>query len=150
MAILSAIASRNGSSLLNILHPLAKEVSESSSSVQISALIDSYGSPSDTAFIASNLVAEGFTTIKIKVIIPPNLKHFLIFASIHCFNSNVSPSQVARREDPDEDIAAIQEVRRTVGKDIILRVDANRKWSYDAAVKFANGVKDCGLQYIEV
>lgn len=58
--------------------------------------------------------------------------------------------QVARREDPSEDIAAIQEVRRKVGENIILRVDANRKWTYVAAVKFARGVKDCCLQYIEV
>lgn len=83
MAILSAIASRNGSSLLNILHPSAKEVSGSSSSVQISALIDSYGSPMDTAFVASNLVAEGFTTIKIKVIISPNIEHFLTSYSMY-------------------------------------------------------------------
>lgn len=59
-------------------------------------------------------------------------------------------SQVARREDPDEDIAAIKEVRRKVGENIVLRVDANRKWTYDAAVKFAHGVKECCLQYIEV
>lgn len=57
---------------------------------------------------------------------------------------------MARKEDPDEDIAAIQEVRKKVGKHIVLRVDANRKWTYDAAVKFAHGVKECCLQYIEV
>ncbi|XP_047960192.1 protein PHYLLO, chloroplastic isoform X1 [Salvia hispanica] len=122
MAILSAIASRHGCSILDVLHPSAGELSKRSSPVQICALIDSYGSPMDTAFIASTLVAEGFTTIKIKV---------------------------ARREDPDEDIAAIKEVRRKVGENIVLRVDANRKWTYDAAVKFAHGVKECCLQYIE-
>lgn len=57
---------------------------------------------------------------------------------------------MARRADPDEDIAAIQAVRRKVGKHIVLRADANRKWTYDAAVKFASSVKDCCLQYIEV
>ncbi|KAK6114749.1 hypothetical protein DH2020_007018 [Rehmannia glutinosa] len=97
-------------------------VKMSSSAVQICALIDSYGSPMDTALIASNLVAEGFTAIKIKV---------------------------ARRADPDEDIATIQEVRRKVGQHIVLRADANRKWTYDEAVKFARSVKDCCLQYIE-
>ncbi|KAL8518400.1 hypothetical protein ACS0TY_009692 [Phlomoides rotata] len=122
MAILSAIASRHDISVLDILRPSREELSKSSSAVQICALIDSYGSPEDTAFIASTLVAEGFTAIKIKV---------------------------ARRTDPDEDIAAIQEVRRKVGKHIVLRADANRKWTYDAAVKFASSVKDCFLQYIE-
>ncbi|KAK4479847.1 hypothetical protein RD792_015390 [Penstemon davidsonii] len=122
MAILSAIASRHGTSLLNILRPGREELSVSSSAVQICALIDSYGSPTETALIASNLVAEGFTAIKIKV---------------------------ARRGDPDEDIAVIKEVRKKVGQDIVLRVDANRKWTYDESTKFAFSVKDCCLQYIE-
>ncbi|KAG6426170.1 hypothetical protein SASPL_110388 [Salvia splendens] len=69
--------------------------------------------------------------------------------SVTRFPSFVHSSQVARREDPDEDIAAIKEVRRKVGENIVLRVDANRKWTYDAAVKFAHGVKECCLQYIE-
>ncbi|EPS63201.1 hypothetical protein M569_11585, partial [Genlisea aurea] len=57
--------------------------------------------------------------------------------------------QVARGMDPDEDIAVIQEVRKEVGERIVLRVDANRKWRYSEAVKFACGVQDCNLQYIE-
>lgn len=72
MALLSALASRHGSTLLDIIHPSRDESSKSSSAVQICALIDSYGSPMDTAFIASNLVSEGFTTIKIKVYLSPN------------------------------------------------------------------------------
>ncbi|PIN25904.1 Isochorismate synthase [Handroanthus impetiginosus] len=121
MALLSAIASRHGSSVLDILHPEPEELSNKSSPVQICALIDSYGSPADTAFIASTLVGEGFTAIKIKV----------------------------ARANLDEDIAVIQEVRRKVGPYIVLRADANRKWTYDEAVKFASSVKDCNLQYIE-
>ncbi|KAL8035297.1 hypothetical protein ABFS82_12G085600 [Erythranthe guttata] len=122
MAILSAIASTHGTTLLDIIHPQKDEISKNSSPVQICALIDSYGTPMDTAFVASNLVAEGFTAIKIKV---------------------------ARRSEPDEDIAAIKEVRKKVGPHIVLRADANRKWTYDQAVKFAHSVKDCCLQYIE-
>ncbi|KAL0380681.1 UNVERIFIED_CONTAM: protein PHYLLO, chloroplastic [Sesamum angustifolium] len=56
---------------------------------------------------------------------------------------------VARRADPTEDIAVIQEVRKKVGQHIVLRADANRKWTYDDAIRFASGVKDCSLQYIE-
>ncbi|KAK4410396.1 protein PHYLLO, chloroplastic [Sesamum angolense] len=57
--------------------------------------------------------------------------------------------RVARRADPTEDIAVIQEVRKKVGQHIVLRADANRKWTYDDAIRFASGVKDCSLQYIE-
>ncbi|XWS69567.1 hypothetical protein CRYUN_Cryun04dG0190100 [Craigia yunnanensis] len=125
MAILNAIAVSQGSSLLNILHPLGEKEEENSerlSSVRICALIDSSGTPEEVARIAIDLVEEGFTAIKIKV---------------------------ARRADPVEDAAVIQEVRKNVGCHIELRVDANRNWTYEQAIQFGFLVKDCNLQYIE-
>ncbi|CAL5421440.1 unnamed protein product [Camellia sinensis] len=125
MAILNAIAAREGSSLLNILHretATQEELSERSSTVQICALLDSNGTPKDVADIAAALVGEGFTAIKLKV---------------------------ARRPDPIEDAMVIQEVRKKVGHQINLRADANRKWTYEEAVLFGSSVMNCGLQYIE-
>ncbi|XP_021292917.1 protein PHYLLO, chloroplastic isoform X1 [Herrania umbratica] len=125
MAILNAIAVSQGMSLLNILHPQrAKEgeKSERLSSVRICGLINSSGTPEEVACIANALVEEGFTAIKIKV---------------------------ARRADPVEDAAVIQEVRKKVGCHIELRVDANRNWTYEEAIQFGCLVKDCNLQYIE-
>ncbi|CAL5419038.1 unnamed protein product [Camellia sinensis] len=61
MAILNAIAAREGSSLLNILHretATQEELSERSSTVQICALLDSNGTPKDVADIAAALVGE--------------------------------------------------------------------------------------------
>lgn len=83
MAILSAIASRHGSTVLDILRPSSEELSKSSSAVQICALIDSYGSPEDTAFVASTLVSEGFTAIKIKVTV------FANYTFLKCSVSNI-------------------------------------------------------------
>ncbi|MBA0556334.1 hypothetical protein Golob_026444 [Gossypium lobatum] len=57
--------------------------------------------------------------------------------------------KVARRADPVEDAAVIQEVRKKVGCHIDLRVDANRNWTYEQAIKFGFLVKDYNLQYIE-
>lgn len=48
------------------------------------------------------------------------------------------------------DAAVVQEVRKKLGNQIELRVDANRNWSYEEAILFSSLVKDCGLQYIEV
>lgn len=76
MALLSAIAARGGCNLLDVLRPKREEFSRGPSDVPICALIDSYGSPADTAFVASALVEEGFTTIKIKVTI---LHHKLLY-----------------------------------------------------------------------
>ncbi|KAL3512857.1 hypothetical protein ACH5RR_025574, partial [Cinchona calisaya] len=122
MAILNAIAASKGSSLLGILYPQTEELGRKVSDVKICGLIDSIGGPMEMASAASALVEEGFTAIKIKV---------------------------GRRANPMEDAKVIQEVRRKVGNQIELRVDANRSWTFAEAVEFANLVKNFDLQYIE-
>ncbi|CAI0431017.1 unnamed protein product [Linum tenue] len=124
MAILNAMAARTGLSLLDILQPhkATEEMHGMSKHVNLCALIDSNGTPHEVANIAASLVAEGFTAIKLKV---------------------------ARRENPFKDAAVLQEVRKAVGKQIQLRVDANRKWTFEEAILFGSLVKDCDLQYIE-
>ncbi|CAK7326442.1 unnamed protein product [Dovyalis caffra] len=123
MAVLNAIAVSQGSSFLSILQPcmINEEIYERSC-VKICALIDSDGTPAEVAYIASSLVEEGFTAIKLKV---------------------------ARRADPIQDAAVICKVRKEVGPCVELRVDANRKWTYEEAIQFGFLVKDCDLQYIE-
>ncbi|XP_075659886.1 protein PHYLLO, chloroplastic isoform X2 [Castanea sativa] len=124
MGILNAIAARQGSSLLNTLQPQIDEGDKSgrSSKVKICALLDSNGTPLEVACAATGLVEEGFTAIKLKV---------------------------ARRGGPIHDAAVIQEVRKMVGCQIELRVDANRNWTFEEAIEFGSFVKDCNLQYIE-
>lgn len=122
MAVLTAIAARESSTLLKILYPKVEESPRNRLGVPICALIDSGGSPNDIANVATSLVEEGFTAIKIKV---------------------------ARGTNPIDDVAVIQEVRRRVGYQVALRVDANRNWTTDEAIKFARLVKDYDLQYIE-
>ncbi|XP_020225950.1 protein PHYLLO, chloroplastic isoform X3 [Cajanus cajan] len=124
MAILNAIADAKGSNMLNILHPPINENNkcERSLNVQICALIDSNGSPTEVANVAATLIEEGFSAIKLKV---------------------------ARGGDPMHDAAIIQEVRKKVGCQINIRADANRGWTYEEAMKFSSLVMDCNLQYIE-
>jgi len=68
MAVLNAIAVSQGSSFISMLQPwmINEEIYEKSS-VKICALIDSNGTPTEVAYIASSLVEEGFTAIKLKV-----------------------------------------------------------------------------------
>lgn len=69
MAILNAIATRQGSNLLGILlGQKGGDVSQSSSTVQICALVDSNGTPTEVADSIATLVEEGFTAVKIKVL----------------------------------------------------------------------------------
>ncbi|XP_071735709.1 protein PHYLLO, chloroplastic isoform X2 [Rutidosis leptorrhynchoides] len=124
MAILNASAAAVGSTMLNMLNlSVPKEESaQTSLKVRICALIDCDGTPAQVAYLASTLVEEGFTAIKLKV---------------------------ARRANPIEDAEVIQEIRRKVGFQIQLRADANRKWSFNEALQFGSNVKGCALQYIE-
>ncbi|KAJ0986775.1 hypothetical protein J5N97_005131 [Dioscorea zingiberensis] len=138
MAILNALAARHGCSLSDVLsgyrnpslgnHELVRSelvgdvIVKKSPRVQISALVDCKGTPKEVAHVVSQLVKEGFNTIKLKV---------------------------ARRASPIEDAIVIQEIRQVVGYQIHIRADANRIWSYKKALQFASLVKDLGLQYIE-
>ncbi|XP_048134972.1 protein PHYLLO, chloroplastic isoform X2 [Rhodamnia argentea] len=61
----------------------------------------------------------------------------------------VGLGEVARQADPIQDAIIIQEVRKKVGYKIQLRADANRKWTYEEAIRFSSSVKNCDLQYIE-
>lgn len=68
MALLNAMAVRNDSSLLGILHYQKEENgSAQPHSVQICALLDSEGTPLEVAYVARKLVEEGFSAIKLKV-----------------------------------------------------------------------------------
>ncbi|KAL5987497.1 hypothetical protein ACLOJK_035245 [Asimina triloba] len=132
MAILNALATRLGLSLSGVIlgngtsstvaQSIGDEISKRSSGVQICALVDSSGTPKEIALVVAQLVDEGFTTIKLKV---------------------------ARRASPVEDANVIHEIRAKVGYKIKLRVDANRKWTYEQAVLFGSYAKCYNLEYIE-
>ncbi|KAJ4798965.1 2-succinyl-5-enolpyruvyl-6-hydroxy-3-cyclohexene-1-carboxylate synthase [Rhynchospora pubera] len=128
MAILNALAAHCKSNLSDLLLginnrlELRKCVSKNEQRIEICALVDCEGSPSEVAHIVSELVQEGYSTVKLKV---------------------------ARRRTPIEDAMVIQKIRETVGYSINIRVDANRRWSYAEAMQFASAVKEYKLQYIE-
>ncbi|NTW49145.1 MAG: o-succinylbenzoate synthase [Chlorobiales bacterium] len=48
-----------------------------------------------------------------------------------------------------EEIEIVKIVRNLLGKDVILRLDANRSWSFEQAVEFGLAVADCNIEYIE-
>jgi O-succinylbenzoate synthase len=74
---------------------------------------------------AEEAVRNGYTTLKIKV----------------------------GRMTPEEDIATVracrQAVGQAVGKDITLRLDANRSWSLETALRVGEALRDCSIAYIE-
>ena len=51
--------------------------------------------------------------------------------------------------DPRADIERIRRVRREIGEDIVLMLDANNCWDAATAVQFANNVKDCNIKFFE-
>lgn len=131
MAFLNLLASQRkcrSSEILTGFNPLLGDQSlveynqNSSTRIQICALLDSYGTPMEVALAVAKLVDEGFTTVKLKV---------------------------GRRETPAEDAAVIEKIREVVGYKINIRADANRKWTYEQAIEFGSRVKSFSLQYIE-
>ncbi len=49
----------------------------------------------------------------------------------------------------EDDIRRVVAVRRAIGNNVSLRIDANRAWSLDEAVEFARQTADCRIEYIE-
>ncbi|XP_025816542.1 protein PHYLLO, chloroplastic isoform X5 [Panicum hallii] len=124
MAILNLLASQRKCGLSKFLagsDPLVRD-QNSYAGIEICALVDCNGTPMEVALAVAKLVAEGFTTVKLKV---------------------------GRRESPIEDAAVLHKIREVVGYKINIRVDANQKWTYEQAVEFGSRAKSLQLEYIE-
>lgn len=76
--------------------------------------------PARAAERAKELVAMGFTTIKVKV-----------------------------GPDPAEDVARVRAVRAAIGPDLALTIDANCGWDAETAVRCVNELADCDLSLVE-
>lgn len=48
-----------------------------------------------------------------------------------------------------QDVELVHEVRRALGPEMELRLDANRAWNILEAIEFGKAVRDCGIAYIE-
>jgi len=53
------------------------------------------------------------------------------------------------RSSIDDEIRLVHEVRKRIGDNIALRLDANRVWDVDDALTFLREVCDCNIDYIE-
>ncbi|SFC27321.1 L-alanine-DL-glutamate epimerase [Parapedobacter composti] len=50
---------------------------------------------------------------------------------------------------PESDVARIKAIRDAVGSDLLIRIDANQGWDYDAAVAALRGLEPFGIQFCE-
>ena len=50
---------------------------------------------------------------------------------------------------PDDDIALVRKIRRLLGDNIAIRLDANRRWSFDTALRVLGGLRGCRIDYVE-
>jgi O-succinylbenzoate synthase len=53
------------------------------------------------------------------------------------------------RAPVEADIEQVRRVRRALGPEVSLRLDANRAWSATQALAFGEGVRGCGVEYLE-
>lgn len=110
-ALLSAVTQHQGLSMAQLLCGAALQggAAPLSPAVAVNGLLDCQGTPAEAAAEAAALLRrQPFAALKIKV---------------------------GRRADPAEDAAAVLAIRQAVGPGIILRADANRRWSLAQAVQ---------------
>jgi o-succinylbenzoate synthase len=65
--------------------------------------------------------------------------------SIKAVNDGFTILKIKVGKEGEKDIERIDEIRKAIGKDIILRVDANQGWSSKQAVKIINAFEDKNL-----
>lgn len=53
------------------------------------------------------------------------------------------------RQEIDKDIELVRLVREHLSTEVTLRLDANRHWTFDQAIRFAEGIAGCDIEYIE-
>lgn len=82
--------------------------------------IGNQDTPDITASLAKDLVAQGFTAIKLKT----GRSHFI-------------------------DVEHIRAVREAVGNDIALRIDCNQGWDYPSAVANIRRIEPYNIEYVE-
>ena len=93
---------------------------ESSKSVNVNGVIG-FSPLNEIETVTKGLIGKGYKTLKIK----------------------------AGRENFDDDLKAIEEVRNTVGKDIKIRIDVNGKWNFDSAKKNLKKLEKYDIEYCE-
>ncbi|KYP14530.1 mandelate racemase/muconate lactonizing enzyme family protein [Flavihumibacter sp. CACIAM 22H1] len=52
-------------------------------------------------------------------------------------------------KEPATDIARVKAIREAVGKEILLRIDANQGWEFDGAVQALTAMKELDIQFCE-
>lgn len=92
---------------------------ESRDAVSINALLDWDTGANENEL--RRVVERGYTTVKVKV----------------------------GRRSVEEDARRVHEICAALPDDVMLRLDANRSWDMPQALKFADDVRDCPIEYIE-
>lgn len=80
-----------------------------------------FGAAEDVLEGASRMREDGYSAVKLKV----------------------------GKRSVEEDIELVHALRGALGEDIRLRLDANRAWSFEKAVRFGQGIVEVGIEYVE-
>lgn len=64
-------------------------------------------------------------------------------------NNGFPAIKIKLGENPDKDILRVKAIRKAIGYELPLRLDANQGWDFDGALKALRGVEHEGVEYCE-
>ncbi len=64
-------------------------------------------------------------------------------------NKQANILKVKLGKNPEDDIRRIMAIRKAIGENIGLRIDANQGWDYEGAVLALTGMQDLGIEFCE-
>ncbi|MCH8942592.1 MAG: o-succinylbenzoate synthase [Bacteroidetes bacterium] len=113
-ALLNLICNKTNISLNELLNV------SSNSEILVNAVVG-FLPPAESVKVCSDLLKEGFKTIKIKV----------------------------GRDKFEDDIKVIKKIRDKLGNDFKIRIDANGKWNLKNAILILNSLEKYNIEYVE-
>ncbi len=109
----------------------------------------------DLAARTNNAIPAGFytahpaPTVPVNLLLMDHMEHVIAHAQAMTSLGFRALKLKVGRDSMEHDLDRIAQIREAIGRDVEIRIDANRAWRYDEAMRFVNKAADHAISYIE-
>lgn len=109
----------------------------------------------DLAVRTNNAIPAGFyavhptTTVPVNMLLTDQMEHVIVLAQAMASLGFRALKLKVGRDSMERDLNRIDQIREAIGRDVEIRLDANRAWRFDDAMRFVNKAADYAISYLE-
>lgn len=101
------------------------------------------------AMPAGMFVKQPAATVPVNMLLMDRTEHAIACAQALALAGVRALKLKVGRDSMEHDLERIRQIRSEIGRDIEIRLDANRAWRFDDALEFANKAAEYEISYIE-